>query len=127
LRIMSIPENLKTELISAIINAWRLEAPEKTFSHRKKELTMLLQSIGAVKSAANWAREHNTPTIGQQLDVAVMFSLPLTTSDLVAEDVSRIHELLCQVMDYYAISLNYSTALNGDFLSRPKNDTLDPA
>lgn len=105
LKVMSIPEDLKTELISAVIDAWRLEAPEKPFAQRKKELKMLLQSIGAVKSAAIWAQEHPSPMIGQQLDVAVMFALPLTSSDLRPEDVSRVRGLLCRVMDYYTAAM----------------------
>lgn len=112
LRIMSIPEGLKTELMSAVIDAWRLEAPEKTFGQRKKELKMLLQSIRAVKSAAIWAKENPSPMIEQQLDVAVMFALPLTSSDLVPEDVSRVRGLLCQVMDHYAAAIDGSI-LNG--------------
>jgi hypothetical protein len=105
LTIMSIPEDLKTELISAVINAWRLEAPEKSLAQRKNELKMLLQSIRAVKSAAIWAKEHPSPMIGQQLDVAVMFALPLTSSDLMPEDVSGVRGLLCQVMDYYSATI----------------------
>jgi hypothetical protein len=106
LNIMGIPEGLKAELISAVIGAWRMDDPEKTVMHREKELKMLLQSIRAVKSAATWAREHYSPMIGQQLDVAVMFALPLTSSDLMPEEVSRVRGLLCRVMDHYAATIN---------------------
>lgn len=119
LKIMGIPEDLKTELISAVIDAWRLEAPERTFAQRKKELKMLLQSIGAVKSAAIWAQEHPSLMIGQRLDVAVMFSLPLTSSDLMPEDVSRIRGLLCRVMDHYA------AAIDGGILNGHEMDLTD--
>lgn len=118
LRIMRIPEDLKAELISEIINAWRLEAPEKTFDQRKKELEMLLQGIRAVKSAALWAEEHPGPMIGQQLDVAVMFSLPLAASDLRPEDVPKVRGMLCRVMDHYA------AAMEGRIISGPEESGL---
>jgi hypothetical protein len=102
LKIVGIPEDLKTELISTVIEAWRLDAPEKTVEQREDELKMLLHTIKAVKGAANWAREHPSPMIRQQLDVAVMFSLPLMSSDLRPEEVSKVHCLLCKVMDHYA-------------------------
>jgi hypothetical protein len=108
LKILGIPEDLKTELISTVIEGWRLEAPEKTVEQREEELKMLLHTIKAMKSAANWAREHLGPMIGQQLDVAVMFSLPLMSSDLRPEDVSKVHSLLCQVMDHYATAIGGS-------------------
>lgn len=102
LKIIGIPEDLKTELISSVIEAWRLEAPEKTAMQRDEELKMLLQRIEAVRSAAIWAKEHPSSAIWQQLDVAVMFSLPLMSSDLKPEYIPKIHSLLCEVMDYYA-------------------------
>lgn len=102
LKIVGIPEDLKTELISAVIEAWRLEAPEKTVLQRDEELKMLLQRIDAVRSAAIWAKEHPSPAIRKQLDVAVMFSLPLMSSDLKPEYIPKVHNLLALVMDYYA-------------------------
>lgn len=102
LKIVGIPEDLKTELISAVIESWRLEAPEKTAMQRDEELKMLLQRIDAVRSAAIWAKEHPSPAIRKQLDVAVVFSLPLMSSDLKTEYIPKVHNLLALVMDYYA-------------------------
>jgi hypothetical protein len=102
LEIAGIPEDLKTELISSVIKAWRLEAPEITIEQRDEELRMLLQRIEAVRSAAVWAKEHSSSAIRQQLDVAIMFSLPLMSSDLRPEYIPRVHNLLALVMDYYA-------------------------
>lgn len=121
LKIVGIPEDLKTELISTVIEAWRLEAPEKTVEQRADELKMLLHTIKAVKSAANWAREHPSPMIGQQLDVAVMFSLPLMSSDLKSEDISKVHCLLCQVMDHYA------GVIDSSILNRTEKDNSELA
>ncbi len=121
LKVIGIPEDLKTELISAVIDAWRMEAPEKTVLQREDELKMLLHTIKAVKSAANWAKEHPSPVIRQQLDVAVMFSLPLMSSDLRSDKVSEVHCLLCQVMDYYA------AIIDGSILNRPEKDSSDSA
>lgn len=121
LKIIGIPEGLKTELISAIIDAWRMEAPEKTVEQREEELKMLLHTIKAAKGAANWAKEHESPMIRQQLDVAVMFSLPLMSSDLRSEEISKVHCLLCQVMDHYA------DVIDGAILNRPEKDSSDSA
>ncbi len=107
LRITGIPDNLKTEITSAIIDAWRLEAPEMTLSERERELSAILQGIKAVKGAARWsqANYNYNPMIGRQLDVAVMFALPLASSDLKTESVSKVRDLLCQVMDHYAAAI----------------------
>jgi hypothetical protein len=121
LKIVGIPEDLKAELISAVIEAWRLEAPEKTVDQREEELNMLLHTIKAVKNAADWAREHPSPMIRQQLDVAVMFSLPLMSSDLRPEGVPKVHCLLCQVMDYYA------AVIDGSILNRTEKDNSESA
>ncbi len=102
LKIVGIPEDLKTELISSVIEAWRLETPEKTAMQRDEELEMLLQRIKAVRSAAKLAKEHPGSAIGLQLDVAVMFSLPLMSSDLRPEYIPKVHNLLALAMDYYA-------------------------
>jgi hypothetical protein len=58
--------------------------------------------LEAVRSAIRWARKHPGPMAEMQLNVAVMFALPLMPSDLRSEDVPRVHELLTQVMDYLA-------------------------
>lgn len=101
LGLVDIPENLKMDLVSAIIDAWRLDIPERSVEQRDEELKMLLQSIEAVKYAINWVKRHPQETTRPKLDVAVMFSLPLTNADLRPEGASRVHSLLCQVMDHY--------------------------
>jgi hypothetical protein len=101
-RLVEIPENLKSELNSAIIDAWMLAAPEKTLAQREDELNATLRSLETVRSAIKWTNKHPGATGELQLYIAVMFALPLMPSDLRMEDVPRVHDLLSQVMDYLA-------------------------
>ena len=105
LKLIDIPENLKSELSLVIIKAWRLVAPEKTLAQREEELVLARRSLDAVRSAIRWARKHPGPMAEMQLRVAVMFALPLMPSDLRSDDVPRVHELLTQVMDYLAAKI----------------------
>lgn len=102
LKLVDIPENLKSELNFVIIKAWRLVAPEKTLAQREDELVLALRSLEAVRSAIRWVRKHPGPMAEMQLCIAVMFALPLMPSDLRAGEVPRVHDLLTQVMDYLA-------------------------
>lgn len=47
-----------------------------------------------------------------QTDIAVMFALPLTPSDLQSEDVPRVHYILGQVMDYFAVLMEGEPGYN---------------
>lgn len=105
LRLVNIPEDLKSELNLAIIDAWRLVAPEKTLAQREDELILALSSLETVRSAVGWIRKHPDPLAEMQLCIAVMFALPLMPSDLRSDHVSRIHDLLTRVMDYLAINM----------------------
>lgn len=108
LRLVDIPENLKSELSLAIINAWRLVAPEKTLAQREDELFLALRSLEAVRGAIRWVRKHPGPRAEVQLCIAVMFALPLMPSDLGASEVPRVHDLLTRVMDYFAAKMGNS-------------------
>jgi len=105
LKLVDIPENLKSELNSVIIKAWRLVAPEKTRAQREDELVLARRSLEAVRSAIRWARKHPGPMAEMQLNIAVMYALPLMPFDLRSDDVARVHGLLTQVMDYLAAKM----------------------
>ncbi len=107
-----IPADLKADLISAIIGAWRLSVPEKTLGQRKEELDKMRSSISSIRSTIEWARKHPSQMASLQTDVAVMFALPLMPSDLRSEDVPGIHDLLCRVMDYFAALIEGKTSFN---------------
>ncbi|VVB64544.1 Uncharacterised protein [uncultured archaeon] len=102
LRAVSIPEDLKSELNSAIIDAWRLKAPEKTLAQREDEMNSTLRSLEAIRGAVNLTNKHLTPAGELQLCIEVMFALPLMPSDLRSKDVPRVQDLLSQVVDYLA-------------------------
>ena len=103
---VDIPENLKSELSSAIISAWRLVAPEKNLEEREDELNLALRCLEAVRSAVNWTRAHPGPVGEVQLYAAIISSLPLLPSDLKSDDLPRVHDLLGQVMDYLAAKMD---------------------
>ncbi len=105
LKLVDIPEGLKSELTLMIMKAWRLVAPEKTMAQREEELVLALRSLEAVRGAIRWIRKHPGPVSEMQLCIAVMFALPLMPSDLRSDDVSRVHDLLARVMDYLAAKM----------------------
>jgi hypothetical protein len=105
LELVSIPEYLKSELNSAIIDSWRLEVPEKTLVQREDELNSTLRSLEAVRSAIKLTNKHPSLVGELQLYLEVMFALPLMPSDLRSEDGPRVHDLLSQMMDYLATKM----------------------
>jgi hypothetical protein len=102
LRMVDIPENLKRSLISEIIEAWRLNVPEKTLEQREDELTSMRKSIEDVRQAIRWTERHRDPSALRHLSSAVMFALPLIPSDLQKEEIPKIHGMLSQVMDFFS-------------------------
>lgn len=105
LRLVDIPEALKSELNLVIIKAWRLVAPEKTLAQREDELVLARRSLEAVRSAIGWVRKHPGRMAEMKLNIAVMFALPLMPTDLRSDEVPRVHDLLTQVMDYLAAEI----------------------
>lgn len=114
IRAVGIPPNLKADLISAIIASWRLSVPEKSLGQRKEELDKIHSSLKSITSTIVWARNHpsHIETMRLQTDIAVMFALPLMPSDLRSGDVPDIHNLLCQVMDYFAAFIDDRPGFN---------------
>jgi hypothetical protein len=109
LKIVNVPENLKAELITAVISAWRMDSAANLSTH-SEELKKILSSIEAVRGEVQRAIVHPASNSAMQLDVPVMSVLPLMPSDLKEEDVSRIYNLLNQVMDYFAARMNAGIA-----------------
>lgn len=112
LRSVDIPENLKSELSSAIISAWRLMAPEKNLQEREEELNLALRSLEAVRRAVNLKRTHPAPLGELQLYAAIVSALPLMSSDLCSDDVPLVRDLLGQVMDYLAARMDGTIVSN---------------
>ncbi len=101
LKATNVPENLRTDLISAIIDAWRLKIPERTLTQREEELKMIMKSIKNIRYAAKRIKGSPNTTPGLQIDIVVLSDLPLMPSDLRQEHAPEIYDLLSQARDYH--------------------------
>ena len=102
LKAVTIPDDLKSNLGSAVLSAWEMKSIDKTLAQSEKELKAMRCSIAAVRNEVMRAGDHRSPMTAIKLDVAVMFALPLMQSDLREDEVPGIHDLLAQVMDGFA-------------------------
>lgn len=107
IREIGIPENLKTELTSSIIDAWRLQVPEISLEQRELELKKVMGSINSIRTVANWIERCASPMNPSQIDFKVLSALPLAPSDLRSEDAPKIYDLLSGILEY-------CTSLMGD-------------
>ena len=97
---VQIPEEMVSELRSAIIATWRLKIPGSTKEQRSQEIDIIFHCIGRIRRAVSLAEEHPGPDLERQMDFAVLQSLPLRKSDLDRKDVPRVSNLLSQAMAY---------------------------
>lgn len=95
LETLDISIDLKSDLSSSLIRAWRLDTPEGCES----ELRYLREKMASIRKAISWAKENPGPYLRQALDVAVLLSLPLRNSDLKEDGVQNIHDQLNRVME----------------------------
>ena len=102
LNAVTIPDGLKANLGSAVLGAWEMTCIDKTLERGEKELKAMRSSIAAVRNEVMRAGDHRSPMTATNLDVAVMFALPLMQSDLREDEVPGIHDLLARVMDGFA-------------------------
>ena len=102
LKAVTIPEDLKANLGSAVLGAWDMKCIDKTPEYGEKELEAMRCSIAAVRNEVMRAGDHYGPMTSIKLDVAVMFALPLMPSDLREDEVPGIYDLLARVMDGFA-------------------------
>jgi hypothetical protein len=90
--VLRIPEELKTELCSAIIAAWRLKIPGSTREQLSKERDMILKRIHRIKCYVHWAKDD--PETECRLDLAVLSALPLMSEDLEPGELPKVQSLL---------------------------------
>jgi len=102
LTVVSIAEDLKAKLVSSIVSAWKMNGDDKTLEQGEKEIETMHSSIAALRKNARMALHNCSPINLLQLDVAMMFSLPLMHSDLKNDDVPKIRDLFNQVMEDFA-------------------------
>jgi hypothetical protein len=100
IKAVDVPYCMISDLTTAIIEAWRLDAPERSLEERAEEMSHIMQSIEAIRSTIQWCKKHQGPETAKRLDIAVLFALPLMPSDLCSSEVGRIHDLLGQIVDY---------------------------
>lgn len=100
IKAVDVPDELKTKLTSAIIDAWRLDAPERSVEKRAEEMSYIMRSIEAIRSTVQWFKRHPGPQAAKMLDIAVMFAIPIMTSDLYNTKVRQIHDLIGQAVEY---------------------------
>ena len=99
LKVVNIPDNLRSELVSAVISSWRMSPLAKTLTQTDEELRKMLHSIEAIRTEVRGVILHPSSKDAIQLDVPIMFVLPLMPSDINTGDVPRIHNLLCQIIN----------------------------
>lgn len=97
---IDMPDDLRAELISAIIEAWRLQIPEKTLAQREKELDMLLGSIETIRVTIDYDDKSTDRSSKWRLGVMVLSNLPMAPVDFRSEDVSKIYGLISKAMEY---------------------------
>jgi hypothetical protein len=97
---IDMPDDLRAELISAIIEAWRLEIPEKTLAQREKELDMLFGSIETIKVTLDYDDRSIDRSSEWRLGVMVLSNLPMAPADFRSECVSKIYGLISSAMEY---------------------------
>lgn len=97
---IDMPDDLRMELISTIIESWRLQIPEKTLLQREKELDMLLSSIETIKITLDYDDGSIDLSSGWRYGVMVLSNLPMAPADFRSEDVSKIYGLISKAMEY---------------------------
>lgn len=100
INVLDVPEDLITKLTTAIIEAWRLDAPERSIKERSEEMSYIMHSIEAIRSTVQSCKKQPGPNTAKMLDIAVLFAIPLMPSDLRPSEVKRVHDLLGQVAEY---------------------------
>ncbi len=99
IKAVNVPEDLKTRLASAIIDAWRLDSLDSSAEMRAEEMSYIMRSIETIRSTVRWLKMHPQPEAAKMLDLAVVFAIPMMTSDLKTNKVRQIHELLSEAVE----------------------------
>ncbi len=89
----------ESNLLSLIIDAWRLQVPEKTIKQRNYELQLILHSINGIKEKINGLGKIGEEYNEFRLNALILSYLPIIPSDLRLEEVSRIYNLINEAWD----------------------------
>jgi hypothetical protein len=110
LKMINIAEELRAKLISSVVSAWEMNCNDKTLEQGEEEINTMRSSISAVRKSAQTALHNCSPINLMQLDVTVMFALPLMPQDLKNDDVPKIRDLLNQIMENFVARKNQGFA-----------------
>jgi hypothetical protein len=102
LKMANIAEGLKDELSSSVVCAWEMNNNDNTLEEGEEEIKTMLNSIAVVRQRTLILLHNCSPINLMQLDVTMMFALPLMTHDLKNDDISKIRDLLNLVMEAFA-------------------------
>jgi hypothetical protein len=102
LKMVNIPDDLKANLVSAVLRAWDMKCKDKTLEQCEEVLKSMRGSIAAVRNEVKRVSHRGNPVTTINLDTAVMFALPLMPSDLKDDEVPGIHDLFSRVMAGFA-------------------------
>lgn len=103
LKMVNIAEDLKTNLITSVVNAWEMNGSDKMLVHGEEEIKTMQDSIAAVRKNAQMALHNCSPISMRQLDATVMFALPLVPRDLKNDDVPKIQDMLKNIMEDFGM------------------------
>lgn len=99
IRTTGISDELGTDLMSTIIDAWRLCVPEKSLIQREDELRMVLSSIRNIKGAVRENNKRDERVTEMQFDAIILSYLPIMPSDLQSDDAHKIYDFLSLIID----------------------------
>ena len=102
LKMVNTAEDLKANLIASLVSAWEMNGNNEMSLQGEEEMKTMRSSIAAVRKNAQLVLHNCNPINLMQLDVMVMFALPLMPHDLKKDDVPKIRDLLNQVMEDFA-------------------------
>ncbi|MBN1236029.1 MAG: hypothetical protein JW999_08285 [Methanotrichaceae archaeon] len=110
LKRVNISEELRAKLISSVVSAWEMNCNDRTLEQGEEEIKTMRSSISAVRKSAQTVLHNCNPINLMQLDVTVMFALPLMPHDLEIDYVPKIRDLLNQVMEDFVARKNQGFA-----------------
>jgi len=70
IKTINVPYDMISKLTTAIIEAWRLDAPERSLKERAEEMNYIMHSIEAIRRTIQWGKSHQGPDAVRRLDIA---------------------------------------------------------
>jgi hypothetical protein len=102
LKTIGIGEELKAKLITSVVSAWKMSGNDDMPVNGEGEMKTMRKSIASIRKNAQIAVNKCNPRDQMQLDVSVMFALPLMSSDLKNDEVPIVSDLLNEIMAGFA-------------------------